>query len=46
VFKAMSMQQARRQMPAQAGWMDVALGEAARDPVSDEGKSIGSDSID
>ncbi len=36
VFKAMSMQQAKRQMPAQAGWAGVARGEAARDPVSDE----------
>lgn len=36
VFKAMSMQQAKRQMPAQAGRAGVARGEAARDPVSDE----------
>lgn len=49
VFKAMSMQQAKRQMPAQAGRVSVARGEAARDPVSDEAsgprhdtKSIGS----
>ncbi len=36
VFEAMSMQQAKRQMPAQAGRAGVARGEAARDPVSDE----------
>ncbi len=36
VFKAMSMQQAKRQMPAQAGRVGVARGEAARHPVSDE----------
>jgi RNA-directed DNA polymerase len=36
VFKAMSMQQAKRQMPAQAGRVGVAHGEAARDPASDE----------
>ena len=36
VFKAMSMQQAKRQMPAQAGRAGVARGEAARDPASDE----------
>lgn len=43
------MQQAKRQMPAQAGRVGVARGEAARDPVSDEAsgprhdtKSIGS----
>jgi len=36
VFKAMSMQQAKRQMPAQAGRMGVARGEAAGDPASDE----------
>jgi len=36
VFKAMSMQQATRQMPAQAGRAGEARGEAARDPVSDE----------
>jgi group II intron reverse transcriptase/maturase len=36
VFKAMSMQQAKRQMPAQAGRAGEARGEAARDPVSDE----------
>ncbi len=32
----MSMQQARHQMPAQAGRAGVMRGEAARDPVSDE----------
>ncbi len=32
------MQQAKRQMPAQAGRMGVAYGEAARDPVSDEAR--------
>lgn len=32
----MSMQQARRQMPAQAGRVGVVRGEAARDPASDE----------
>jgi RNA-directed DNA polymerase len=32
----MSMQQARRQMPAQAGRVGVVYGEAAHDPVSDE----------
>jgi RNA-directed DNA polymerase len=36
VFKAMLMQQATRQMPAPAGRMGVARGEAMRDPVSDE----------
>ena len=36
VFKSMSMQQAKRQMPAQAGRAGVARGEAARDPASDE----------
>ena len=37
VFKAMSMQQAKRQMPAQAGRAgNNAYGEAAREPVSDE----------
>ncbi len=36
VFKAMSMQQAKRQMPAQAGRVGVARGEAVRDPASDE----------
>jgi retron-type reverse transcriptase len=36
VFKDMSMQQAKRQMPAQAGREGVACGEAARDPASDE----------
>ena len=36
VFKAMSMQQAKRQMPAQAGRVGVARGEAERDPASDE----------
>ena len=36
VFKAMLMQQAKRQMPAQAGRAGVARGEAARDPASDE----------
>lgn len=36
VFKAMSMQQAKRQMPAQAGRVGVARGEAARDSISDE----------
>ncbi|KAH2387613.1 hypothetical protein KXW64_008511, partial [Aspergillus fumigatus] len=35
-FKAMSMQQALRQMPARAGRAGVARGEAAGDPVSDE----------
>ncbi len=33
------MQQAKRQMPAQAGRVGVARGEAARDPVSDEASS-------
>ena len=32
----MSMQQAMRQMPAQAGRVGVARGEAVREPVSDE----------
>ena len=36
VFKAMSMQQAKRQMPAQAGRAGAAHGEAVREPVSDE----------
>jgi group II intron reverse transcriptase/maturase len=36
VFKAMSMQQAERQMPAQAGRAGAAHGEAVREPVSDE----------
>lgn len=36
VFKVMLMQQAKRQMPAQAGRVGVARGEAAGDPVSDE----------
>ncbi len=36
VFKAKSMQQAKRQMPAPAGWTGVAHGEAGSDPVSDE----------
>jgi RNA-directed DNA polymerase len=36
VFKAMSMQQAKRQMPAQVGRAGKARGEAARDPASDE----------
>ena len=36
VFKAMSMQQAKRQMPAQAGRVGVAHGKAARDAASDE----------
>ena len=36
VFKAMSMQQATRQMPAQAGRAGVAHGEAVGDPASDE----------
>jgi group II intron reverse transcriptase/maturase len=36
VFKAMSMQQAGRQMPASAGRAGVAHGEAGREPVSDE----------
>ena len=37
VFQAMSMQQAKRQMPAQAGRAgNNAYGEAAREPVSDE----------
>jgi RNA-directed DNA polymerase len=36
VFKAMLMQQAKRQMLAQAGRVGVARGEAARDPASDE----------
>jgi hypothetical protein len=36
VFKAMSMQQARRQMPVQAGRVGVARGEAACDPVNGE----------
>ena len=36
VFKAMSMYQAKRQMPAQAGRVGAARGEATRDPVSDE----------
>lgn len=38
VFKAMSMQQARRQMPAQAGRVGEARGEAVREPVSDEAR--------
>ena len=36
VFKAMSMQNAMRQMPVPAGRAGVARGEAARDSVSDE----------
>jgi group II intron reverse transcriptase/maturase len=36
VFKAMSMQQARRQKSATAERVGVAHGEAGRDPVSDE----------
>ncbi len=36
VFKAMSMQRARRQMPASAGRAGVVCGEAAHGPVSDE----------
>ena len=36
VFKAMSMQQAKRQMPARAGRAGATRGEAARDPASDE----------
>jgi RNA-directed DNA polymerase len=36
VFKAMSMQQAQRQMPAQAGRVGAARGEAAGEPASDE----------
>jgi len=36
VFKAMSIQQARRQMPAGAGRIGVARGEAVGDPISDE----------
>jgi len=36
VFKAMTMQQARRQMFAKAERAGVAHGEAMRDPVSDE----------
>ena len=38
VFEAMSMQRARRQMPAQAERAGVARGEAVRDPVSDEAR--------
>ena len=36
VFETMSMLNATRQMPARAGRMGVAHGEAGRDPVSDE----------
>ena len=36
MFSPMSMQQVWRQMPAQAGRVGVARGEAARDPASDE----------
>ncbi len=36
VFKAMSMQQARRQMPATAGRAGEVHGEAGREPASDE----------
>jgi len=36
VFKAMSMRQALRQMPAQAGRAGAARGEAAGEPASDE----------
>jgi len=36
VFEAMSMLNARRQMSASAERAGVALGEAGRDPVSDE----------
>lgn len=36
MFTTLSMQQAWRQMPAQAGRAGVARGEAVRDPVSDE----------
>jgi group II intron reverse transcriptase/maturase len=36
VFKAMSIQQARRQMPAGAGRIGAAYGEAVGDPISDE----------
>jgi RNA-directed DNA polymerase len=36
VFKDMLMQQAKRQMPAQAGRAGDTRGEAARDPASDE----------
>lgn len=36
VFKTMSMQQAKRQTPAQAGRVGVAHGEAARDRAGDE----------
>jgi group II intron reverse transcriptase/maturase len=38
VFEAMSMQQARRQMPASAGRVGVAHGEAGCDPASDEAR--------
>ena len=36
VLEAMSMQQAKRQMPALAGRAGAARGEAVREPVSDE----------
>jgi len=38
VFEAMSMQQARRQMPASAGRVGVTHGETGCDPASDEAR--------